>query len=243
MVNASLAGANLVIIAGTVNVLVYGMYSQPNIARVEDLRGKTVAVTRFGSVTDFAVRYTLRKYGLEPEKDVTLVQIGGLPEILGALQSGGIQGAMFAPPGTLMAKKLGMRELLDVADVSIPYLQTSVTVRKDYLAQNPEVVKDFLKGFIEGIVVIKKEKDFAMRVIGKYTETSDQEVLEDSYDIFANKVFPKVPYATVASMETILEDAARENPKAKGAKPGDFLDMRLVKELDESGFIDKLYAQ
>ncbi|MBI4322269.1 MAG: ABC transporter substrate-binding protein [Chloroflexi bacterium] len=242
VINAVLGGADLVAIAGATNVLIYGMYGQPNIARVEDLKGKAVAITRFGSVTDFAARYTLQKYGLQPEKDVTLVQVGGAPEILAAIQSGATQAGLFAPPTTARAKKLGLREVVDITALGIPYSQTAVAVRKEYLAKNQDTVRDFLKAFVEGIFVIKKEKDFAMKVIGKYSEISDSEVLEDSYDIFANKVFPKAPYVTPASLQTILDEISQENPRAKTAKPEDFIDMRYVKELEDGGFIKRLYG-
>ncbi|MBI2954434.1 MAG: ABC transporter substrate-binding protein [Chloroflexi bacterium] len=241
VVNANLAGADLVLISAAGDVLVMSLYSVPGIQRVEDLKGKVIGVTRFGSNTDFTARYTLKKFGMEPDKDVAIVETGGTPEAMAALQTGGVHGAIFAPPNTLKAKALGMRELVNITDLRVPYLNNAIAVSKEYLSANPEVVKNFLKAYLEGIAVAKKDKAFAMKVIGQYTKTEDKDVLEETYDIYINKLLQRVPYVSAESVQGILDEAARSNANAKNAKPESLIDNTLLKELEDSGFVKKLY--
>ncbi|MBI2954460.1 MAG: ABC transporter substrate-binding protein [Chloroflexi bacterium] len=243
MISAALGGADVVIVAGIINAIGQYLYSQPSIQRIEDLRGKTVGVTRFGATTDFSARYTLKKFGLEPDKDVSVVQTGGLPESLAALQAGGIQATVFGPPNSTAAKKAGMRELFNIGDLAIPYHMGTIATSKRFLANNEDTARSFLKAIVEGIATAKKDKEFAMKVIGQYTKSNDREVQEDTYSMFIDKLAPRVPYATSEGIQTILDEIARDNPKAKDAKPEVFYDNRLVKELDDSGFIKKLYGE
>ncbi|MBI4319799.1 MAG: NrtA/SsuA/CpmA family ABC transporter substrate-binding protein [Chloroflexi bacterium] len=241
VISANLEGADLAIIGVTTNVLLFYLYSRPEITRVEDLRGKAMAVDRMGTVADFAARFALRKYGLEPERDVTLLQAGNPPERMAALMSGGVQGAVISIPTTLQAKKLGLRELVDITALGIPYIQTTITGRRQYLTNNRETVANFMKAFVEAIAVAKKDKEFTMKVVGKYTDTTDKEVLEEGYEVFVPKVLPRAPYPTLEGVKTELSQLERTNPKAKDARPESFVDSSFVKELDDSGFIKKLY--
>lgn len=241
--NANLAGADLVYIAGTNNFLGFSMYVQSDIKRIEDLKGKTVGVTRFGSSTDFGARYTLKKFGLEPDKDVAMLQTGGTPETLAALKSGGIHGGVFGPPTTIQARKLGLHELVNMADLGVPYLQTAIIVSKGYWAANQETVSNFMKALLEGIAITRQDKAYAMQVLGKYTKIDDNEVLDDTYDLYVTKLLPKVPYVNAEAVQTILDEAALSTPKAKEIKPETYIDNRLIKEFDESGFIKKLYGE
>lgn len=241
VVTANLAGGDLTIIAINAPVIGYMFFGQPNINSLEDLKGKTVAITRFGSNTDFAARYTLRKYGLEPEKDVAIVQAGGVPQTMAAMLSGGVQGTVTGPPNSVTLKKAGMRVLVNIADLEIPYVQTNIAVSKKFMAGNEETVRNFLKAFVEAIAVAKTDKAFAMKVLAEYTKTEDKDVLEETYDYFLDKIVPKVPYAKAEAVQTVLDEMASENEKVKGIKPESIIDNRLLKELDDSGFIKKLY--
>ncbi|MBI2955511.1 MAG: ABC transporter substrate-binding protein [Chloroflexi bacterium] len=242
-VDAGLAGADLVTIAATNNVLAYTFFGQPNIQRIEDLKGKTVAVIKFGSPIDFAARYTLNKYGLEPEKDVALVQVEGTPETMGAMKAGAVHGTLTGPPNSLTLRKLGMRELLNIADLNIPYPTGVLLASKKFLANNRGTVTSFMQAFVEGIAVAKKDKAYAMQVIGQYTKTTDQEVLAETYEFFLTKLMARVPYVSVEGMQLILDETARKNPKAVGAKPETYIDSSILRELEESGFVKKLYGE
>lgn len=241
-ISSGLAGSDLVLVASGLNTLVLSVYAQPSIMKVEDLKGKTMSVGNIGGSPNFAARYTLKKFGLQPEKDVTLLQAGGPPERLAALQSGAVQAAVIGPPATLKARQSGLRELVNVADLGIPYVQFSLATSRKYLANNQETVRNFLKAFVEGISLAKSDKALTMKVIGEYTKTEDKEMLEETYNAFVPKVLPIIPYVSVEGVQSALDELVGENPKAKEAKPEAFVDNRLVKELDESGFIKRLYG-
>lgn len=243
VIQANLAGGDVVLVAGTSNMLVFSLYGRPDIKRVEDLKGKAVGVSRFGASTDFGARQTIKKFGLEPEKDVAIIQTGGSPETLAALVSGGIQGAVFGAPSTLLAKKAGMHEIVAMADLGIPYSAAAIGVRRDFLKQNPEVVRNMLKAVSEGIARGKQDKEFAMKVIGKYVKSDDKDVQAETYDNYFTKALAEAPYVSVEAVQTVLDAVAEENPKAKDLKPDSFIDNSLVKELDDSGFVKKLYGR
>ncbi|MBI4319809.1 MAG: ABC transporter substrate-binding protein [Chloroflexi bacterium] len=243
VVAASLAGSDAIAIAGTANLMGSSLWGQPNIKRPEDLKGKIVAVSRFGSASDFGTRFALRKFGIDPEKDVTIVQAGGMAEGLAALLSGGVQGAAFGPPISLQAKKAGMNEVISYPDTGVAYATAIIVTTKRYLNSNKETVRNFLKAFVEGLAVAKKEKEFTMNAIGKYTNTTDREVLSETYDFYVTRLFPKVPYAGVEAMQAILDETARANPKAKDAKVDSVVDNSLMKELEDSGFVKEAYGE
>lgn len=241
VVTANLAGADLVLIAGTTNLLAFSLYADPSIKKVEDLKGKAVGVSRYGASTDFGARLTLQRFGLQPDKDVAIMQTGGSPETLAALTSGNIQGAVFGAPSTLKAKKAGMHELVKMTDLKIPYSVNCFATSKKFLAENKETVSNFLKALVEGISVIKKDKAFTMQVLGKYTKTEDAEVLGETYEYYLTDILPQVPYATEESVQTILDAEGARDPKAKEVKPASYIDNSVLKELDDSGFVKKLY--
>ncbi|MBI2954856.1 MAG: ABC transporter substrate-binding protein [Chloroflexi bacterium] len=243
VVNANLSGGSVVIVAGIANGLGMSLYAQSNIARVEDLKGKTVGVSRFGTGTDFAARFALKKFGLTPEKDVALLQTGGLPETLAALQAGGIQAGAFGPPTTVKARQMGMHELVNIGDLGVPYIQSSLAMRRDFISKERETAINFMKAILEGIALTKKDKAFATKVVGQYIKTDDQVVLDETYETYLNKLLPKIPYASTEAAQTILDEATQDNPKAKETKPESLIDNSLLKELEDSGFIKKLYGE
>ncbi|MBI2955475.1 MAG: ABC transporter substrate-binding protein [Chloroflexi bacterium] len=241
VVTSNLAGSDIVMIAATSNYLAFSLFGQPNIQRVEELKGKTLGISRFGSGPDTAARMTLKRLGLEPGKDVAIIESGGSPETFGAMKAGGIHATVTGPPNSVALKKLGMRELVNISELEIPYVQTGIAVSKQFMANNRETVMSFLKAYVEAISVAKKDKDYTMKIIGQYSKTDDKEVLDDTYEFYMAKLAPKVPYVGVASVQTLLDEAAKSVPKAKDAKPESFFDNQLMKELDDSGFIKKLY--
>ncbi|MBI2954047.1 MAG: ABC transporter substrate-binding protein [Chloroflexi bacterium] len=243
VVTANIAGGDLIIIAVNGPVIGYTLFGQPDIHRIEDLKGKTVGITRFGSNTDFAARRTLKKFGLEPDKDVIIVEAGGVPETMAAMLAGGIQGTVTGPPNSLTLRKAGMRELVNIANLQIPYIQTCVAVSREYLTNNRATVSNFMKAFLEGIAVAKKDKAFAMKVISQYTRTDDKEVLDETYEFYVNRLLPKIPYASAEQVKTILDELSKTNAKARVAKPEAFLDNSVLKGLEDSGFVNRLYAR
>ena len=236
---ANLAGADTVIVATVLKKFLFSIFSRPEITQITDLKGKLFGATRFGTLSDFASRFALEKYGLNPDRDITMIQTGGQPETVVALLSGKVQAAALSVPATMRARKANMRELLDMAKLEATIHQNGVVTTRKYLKTNEDTVRRFLRAFIEGAALAKKDKDFAMRVMAKYLATSDREVLEDAYErVTLHLEIP--PYPTVEGVSVLLKTLEKAQPKAREAKPEDFIDARLVRELDKSGFMDRL---
>jgi ABC-type nitrate/sulfonate/bicarbonate transport system substrate-binding protein len=236
---ANLAGADTVIVATILKRFLFSIFSRPEITRIVDLKGKLFGATRFGTLSDFASRFALEKNGLNPERDITMVQTGGQPETVVALLTGKVQAAALSVPATMRAKKANMRELLDMAKLEATIHQNGVVTTRKYLKTNEDTVRRFLRAYIEGAVLAKKDKAFATRVMGKYLATQDRELLDDAYErVVLHLEVP--PYPTVEGVSVLLRTLEKAQPKAREAKPEDFLDGRLVREIEKSGFIDRL---
>ncbi len=236
---ANLAGADTVIVATILKRFLFSIFSRPDITRIADLKGKLFGATRFGTLSDFASRFALEKNGLNPDRDVTMVQTGGQPETVLALLTGKVQGAALSVPAILRAKKANMRELLDMAKLEATIHQNGVVTTRKYLKTNEDTVRRFLRAYIEGAALAKRDKAFATRVIAKYLGTNDREILDDAFErVTLHLEIP--PYPTLEGVSVLLKTLEKAQPKALTAKPEDFIDARLVRELDKSGFIDRL---
>ena len=241
VVDANLQGADFVVVADIINRLVMSMYSTQAIGSVADLKGKKLAVTRAGTITDFGGRYVLKKAGLEPEKDVGIVQSGGVPEALAALQSGNVQAAVLLSPHTLKAKDLGFKELVDLGTLDLEFQVNCLVVSKKWLAGHRGTLEKFLKAYLEGIAFAKKNKAATANILSKYTKMTDQIGLDDGYNLYVTKYLSSKPYPSAAAIQNVLDFVATRDPKAKELKAQDFVDQSFIKKLDESGFIDGLY--
>jgi len=239
-IQTHLAGADTVIIASIVKKFGWWIFSQPNINRMEDLKGKIFGATRFGTQSDLASRIALRRYGIDPDRDITMVQTGGPAETVSAMVAGKIHAAAVSPPATLQARKLKLKELLDLSKLDVEYHVNGLVTTRSYLSTHENVVRRFLMAYIEGAVRGQKDKDFAMQTMAKYFRTHDREVLEETYEMVIKNGFNIPPYP--AGITSLLQSLENQNPKAKGANPEDFIDSRLVRQLDQSGFIKSLLA-
>lgn len=236
---ANFAAADTVIVATILKKFLFSIFSRPEITRIADLKGKLFGATRFGTLSDFASRFALEKNGLNPERDITMVQTGGQPETVLALLSGKVQAAALSVPATMRARKGNMRELLDMAKLEATIHQNGVVTTRKYLKTNEDTVRRFLRAYIEGAALAKKDKAFATRVMAKYLGTNDRELLDDAYErVTLHLEIP--PYPTVEGVAVLLKTLEKGQARARGAKPEDFIDGRLVRELDESGFIGRL---
>jgi NitT/TauT family transport system substrate-binding protein len=236
-VRANLSGADTVIIAAVVRRLIFSIFSIPGVDKMEDLKGKVFGATRFGTLTEFAARFALQKFGIDPDRDITMVQTGGPPETVTALATGKVQAAVLPPPATLHARKLKLKELLDVSTLDGDFFVTGVVTTRRYLKSNEDIVRRFLKAYIEGVALARKDKGFAFKVMSKYFRTDDKEILEESYDSVLKTNLAIPPYPSAKGIAIMLQSLEKENPKARGAKPEEFYDSRLVTELDQGGFI------
>ncbi len=241
VINADLSGSDLVILAHTLPGVVHAMIVKPEIKRVEDLRGKKVGVTTFGSLTDFLIRHILRKKGLNPDRDVALIQIGGDPERIAALKQGTIDGASLSFPGYAIAMKMGFPMLWDSAkEIDYPWIE--ITTRRAIIQKDREMVMNYMKAHLEGTALFKRDREFGKKVIKKTLRMDNEELVNESYDLFA-KAFLPTPYPNTAGMKTSFEYVAATRPEVWNHKPEEFADRSFVEELDKTGFIKKLYEK
>lgn len=236
---AGVAGADLTFIAMVLNTAPFIIYG--NVSKVEELKGKAMGVTRYGSTTDISARFVLKKFGLQPEKDVAIIQLEDYPGMLGSLKSGRITAGVFAPPFTDFAQKLGYKEIANVAALGLEFPFSGLAAKKSYLRDHADIVQRFLRAYVEAIAIFKNDRELTMKVIQKYAGINDQAILASTVNFYAPK-FPRAPYPTAGGIRLALEQIAASDSRAKGAKPEDFMDVRFVKQLDESGFIQSLYS-
>lgn len=235
VVNANLAGGDIAVIGGVVNVPSFYFLVTPNIKKPEDLKGKALGITRFGSSTDFTLRFLLKKWGLEPDRDVKIIQMGGQPEIFAGTQSGVIQGGNFSSPTDYKARKAGLIELANLGKIGLDYPTVSIVSTRSYIGKDRSTPKNFLMAYTEGVQRLFKDKALAQKTISKYTRTTDPEILETSY-AYSKNFIERVPNLPYKAIETILGELAKTNPKAKGRKAEEFIDPSFFNELEKSGF-------
>jgi NitT/TauT family transport system substrate-binding protein len=236
---ANLAGADTVIVATVLKKFLFSIFSRPEITQIADLKGKLFGATRFGTLSDFASRFALERNGLNPERDITMVQTGGQPETVMALITGKVQAAALSVPATMRAKQAKMRELLDMAKLEATIHQNGVVTTRRYLKNNEDTVRRFLRAYTEGAVLAKRDKAFAARVMAKYLGTQDREMLDDAYERVTRHL-EVPPYPSVEGVAVLLKTLEKTQPKAHSVNPEDFIDPRLIREIANSGFIDKL---
>ena len=239
VISANLAGGDIVIFGGLVNVPSFYIYVHPSIQRPEDLRGRTVGITTFNSSTDFSIRYLIRKLGMEPDKDVKILQMGGQPQIVAGMVAGAVQAGVLSSPANYNAAKAGFQMLVDFKSVGLDYPTVSLVTTRSYIKKDPQTVRQFLMAYSEGTERLYNDKDLAMKVIGKYTKTSDRGAQEAGYK-FATTFIERPPRLPYKAVETILTQMAQKDPRAKTQKPEDFIDPTFYTELEKSGFFKSL---
>jgi len=241
VIQSRLRGADVVMIAGVINTLNFKLYVDKSIKQPDQLKGKIVAVTRFGSSTDFALRYALERYGLAPEKEVTILQAGNMPAILASLETGKIQGAMLSAPYTLRAKNMGLPLMADLQMLGLEYQHTGLATTQAFIKSRPELVRSVMKAYVEGIHYYKTHRAESLAILAKYLRTSDTDVLTEVYEDVGLRLTAEKPYPTLRGIGIMLRELAATNPKITAARPEEFVDLTFIKELDGSGFIDRLY--
>jgi NitT/TauT family transport system substrate-binding protein len=243
VIQANLAGADLIMLAGPNHKPGQKLMVKPEIKRREDLKGKKIGITRFGTSDDFLLRYVLGQWGLQPDRDVALIQMGGSQETLAGLASRAVDGGMLSSPLHLQAAKFGYSLLADLSAIGVDYQGAGVVTTKSYMRESPDILRRYLRAYVEGLHRFKTDKSFAVKVIGKYSRITDHEALEETYQHYAVKVMPKVPYPTIKGIQMVLDEIGARNPKAKGLQPGSFIDVAYLKDLEQSGFVKNLYGE
>jgi ABC-type nitrate/sulfonate/bicarbonate transport system substrate-binding protein len=238
---AAVGGADLKIVATMVGTLVLNLVVRPEIQKAEQLRGKSIGISRYGTSLHTGARLAAKHFGLEPGKDVHIVEIGAGDWIVGALQGNRVQGGVFGYPATSRAVKFGNRVLLHLPTLNIPYASTGVSTRGEIIRDDPDLVRRYLSAQIEAIALMKRDRAFALKVLSKYLRTNDMDLLTESYDIQIAKYMMKVPLPTADAVRSVLDELAERNPKAKDLDPNKFFDDRFVRQLQAGDFIESLY--
>ncbi len=240
IVTAEMHKVDLVFIGATVNKMLFQFFVSKGIIRPEDLKGKRVAVSRFGSGSDFAMRMALKELGLEPNKDVAILQLGGTPARLAALDSGSIQGTVLLPPENIIAEQRGFRLLTDLAASDSEFLNLGVATSKEFIASHPGIVRRFMRAYVEAIHFYKTREPESMEILSRHTGMENREVLKETYSLYQT-VFQPAPYVTLKGVQNIIDDLAEKEPEAASISAQSLIENRFIKELDESGYIRSLY--
>lgn len=240
-IGSQLAGSDVIMAGSTKKDPAQAfLVAAKGISQPAQLKGKKLAVSRLGASSDFILRLILKKLGLTPDKDVTIIQIGSSPVRMAALANGTADGTALTFEEMMVAKRMGFNVLLNLTELGVESLNSDIVTTRRYMRESRDVVQRFIKGMIKGVSFFAANKKFSMDVIARYTKSNDTEKIEYGYD-FAAKIFLKKPYPPMKGIQLALEELGERNPAARSANPEQFMDISIVKELDQSGYIDALY--
>ena len=241
-VSSAIAGGDLISIASLESRLPYGLLAQKEIKTLEQLKGKRHAISRFGSIADLGSRLILQRFGLVPDKDITFLQIGGTSTRLAALSNRTVDSTILTPEFFLLAKKAGFTILVDPTQYEIDFPQLEIITTRSFVKSRPDVVTRYLRSIIEGIHLFKQEREPSIRALAKYLRIQDRETLEEVYRIYF-EIYQPIPYPSASAIQTQLTWMADRDPRAKNAKPEQFIDGSFLREIEKSGFVAKLYQK
>ena len=242
--NAYLRGQRDLVFFGAMNnKFVFSIYSHPSVSTMAAVRSKRVGVTRFGGTMDFATRYHLRQNGLDPGREVTMVQVGRVQDILSGLIAGSVEVGTMAFPYDIKAKESGFRELADLSQSGARYASSLFLAKRQFLTQNKDHAESFVRAIIEAMHFIRTRRDDGIKVLSRYTRMSDMKVLAQTYDYHSRVIWPKVPEIEPEDLKLVLEELAETNPKAREIDPTELIYPSIVKDVVASGFVEKLYAR
>lgn len=240
VITSNLAGSGTVLIAGAINRFPYVLFVTDQIKRLEDLKGKRFGVSRIGSADHAAATTVFDKLGVK-ETEITYVQAGNIPARLAAMQGNALQATLLQAPETLRAKELGFRVLLDFTKLDVEWQQNGVASTREYIKRKPDTVRRFMRAYVDAIHYNLTNSKGAQKILQKYLAIKEDKPVEEAYNEIVVKLTRRVPYPTESGIQLFLDQLKLKNPKAAQAKPSDFTDVSFLKELESSGYIDKLY--
>lgn len=241
-INANMSGGDFVGLTATLNTFVFKILSSPEIKEPAALKGRKIGISRLGGASDFATRYALKHWGLLPDKDVAIVQVGGEQEGFLALQNKAIDAAVLSEPYATVAKKAGSSILYDLSRLGVSVPMHGIGTRKSLIRANRDAAVRFMKAYLEGIYLFKTNKELALSVLRKYTRVDDVSLMQTAYDEFATRLIRRVPYPDREGIRTILDQLGESRPQIKNLNPNDFIDPTILKEIEDSGFVKRLYG-
>lgn len=237
---ARLQGADTVILGGLINIVDFSIITAPEVKKPQDLKGKKLAVSRFGSSTDFVIRYALQKWGLVPDRDVAILQIGSQPARLAALKSGTVHGTIVGPPADIIARKSGFNEIANPEQLNLAYPNTCIVSTASAVSKNEEIIRRVMKAIVEGIQFFKTQKEATLKSLDAFARLGQSDLIEETYRHY-HEILPRVPYPDLEGIQNVLKEIAGKDARAKAFRPETFTDTRFLKELEASGFVQKLY--
>jgi NitT/TauT family transport system substrate-binding protein len=242
LVASTLQGADTVMIAGVVNKGLQRIMARSEIKTPTELKGKKIGVTRIGAVSHSVLLMMLPRWKMSVN-DVQVMQLGSSPNMLAALDRGGIDAAVLTIPSMFVAEDRGYRVLADMGDTDIYYLHTMIATTRNYVKSSRDRVTRFLKGYLEGLAFVKQNKKESIDIVRKKLQLGAEQTknLERSIELLNAKYYESVPYPSLRGVETVLGFVEKDNPKAKSADPKSFVDDSLLREIEQSGFIKRLY--
>lgn len=243
VVNAALAGADLAVIGGIINRQLYSFMVTPDIETAADLKGKSLAVSEPGSASDSILRLALQSLGLEPDKDVTIVSIGGNAARLAALEARSVAGTMISVPESGRAKALGLKALLDPNDLEVPYQHTAVVLNKAFLEENRPTVTNYIKALSEATFLMKQDREGTLDLMSGillFDPEADRDVLDEAFDVIILENMDERLPVNRAGIQWLIEAGSLENPGAIELAVDDIVDESITKSLAETGYFDQL---
>ncbi len=241
-VAANLEGADVVYILGLLDRLNYQLVTRPEIKSVEQLKGKKLGVSRFGSSADFGLRAVLKRLGIDPAKDVSILQIGDEPARVAAIKSGNIEGTVVNAPFSSEAERLKLNVMADSVKMDIPFFNTGLLGSRKYLEKQDAKVMNFLRAYLEAIKILKTEREYSVKALAQFTRVPDLKAIQEGYDYFNNQLQP-VPYPSLEAMQAVVTQIAETNPKARNVDAKSYVSDRYLKRLEEEGFVKKIWGK
>lgn len=241
VINANLAGGDLVVVASSMNVMTFVVMARPEIKRPEDLKGKRIGISRFGSATDFGLRYAEEKWPVKRQRDFTVIQVGGVTDVYNSLRAGALDAAVVNAELAILARREGFRELEDIAKLGVNFPTSSAVTTRSFVKRRENTVRKFVRGFVEGIHFAKTQRAHAIKIMQKYLRSSDAALFEELYEMYIIRNIPRIPRPSPESLKTVLDQMAETEPRAAQLKPEQFIDERFFDELEREGFIQKLW--
>jgi ABC-type nitrate/sulfonate/bicarbonate transport system substrate-binding protein len=239
-IDLALEGAETIYVASDISRFIFHLYGDPSIRSVQDLKGKAVAVTQAAASTDYATRIVLKRFGLVPDKDVKLIFTGNMPALVTAVKSGNAAAGLMSAPTTFQALELGLKPILNVTEMNIPFVFVGVCTTRKIIQQKPEHLTRFLRAYIEALAIIRTDKETAFKAMGKFLKTDNRQTLEGIYDDYGS-AYQRVPLMTKQEVQAVLDVV--KSPKGVRAKPEVFYDNSFVQKIEASGFINTLYIR
>ncbi|HLN86481.1 MAG TPA: ABC transporter substrate-binding protein [Candidatus Limnocylindrales bacterium] len=230
---------DIALFGGLFNTFLFSICSVPSIEDLAQLKGKRLGVTRFGGSNDFAGRYFLRQRGIDPNRDLTLIQVGSQDDLLRALLAKNLDAAVMGYPAVLIAKKNGLHELADLTRSGLRYQLTAFVAKKSFVADRQTLAR-FIRALAASIHFLKTRPGEGTEITKRHLRISDPKILQAVYDLHV-RLLPRLPEIQPEDLKLVLEEIALSNPKAKGADPAAFIDDRVLREVARSGFADRLY--